>query len=194
MMFYLSDAYFPVLTHLYFIVLVIVCSLFILNLTVAVLLDNYTEKQSEEEGKLSSTLDLIEMGKDAKLPDEIIEFIIGQDITITKKKKPKVMKGDGDDANTSSSKSLSSNIYHNLYITFINSGVTVPENPYYKYKITRFAYHLVMHPLFNTAIMAIIVMNTIMLAFDRYPEPPKSQQYIFYIFNIVFTVIFGLEV
>ena len=42
--------------------------------------------------------------------------------------------------------------------------------------------------------MLIIVMNTIMLAFDRYPEPSNDQQFIFYVLNIVFTVIFGLEV
>ena len=160
----------------------------------AVLLDNYAETEDKDGGLIANTLELVEAGKEASLPDEVIEFIIQQDITTVKKKRKTVLQSDDGDANTSAAKSMVSNIYVGLYAAFINDEITVPAIPYYKYKITRWTYRVVMHPLFNTTIMLIIVMNTIMLAFDRYPEPPDDQQFIFYVFNIVFTVIFGLEV
>lgn len=159
----------------------------------AVLLDNYAETEDKDGGLIANTLELVEAGKEASLPDEVIEFIIQQDITTVKKKRKTVLQSD-DDTNKSASKSMASNIYAGLYAAFISNEITVPAIPYYKHKITRWTYLVVMHPLFNTTIMLIIVMNTIMLAFDRYPEPPDDQQFIFYIFNIVFTVIFGLEV
>ena len=157
------------------------------------MLDNYAETEDEDGGLVANTLELIEAGKEAKLPDEVIEFIIQQDITTVKKKRTNVLQGDGDES-MASSKSMTSNLYHNLYATFISNELVVPDISYYKYKITRWTYYFVMHPLFNTAIMLIIIMNTIMLAFDRYPDPPVNQQETFYIFNIVFTVIFSLEV
>lgn len=91
-------------------------------------------------------------------------------------------------------KSLSSNIYNNLYTNFINNEAVVPDHKYYNYKVTRWTYKVAVHPLFNTTIMIIIVLNTIMLALERYPEYPDAQKEVFYICNIVFTIIFSVEV
>lgn len=194
MMYFLSDAYFPVFTHIYFIVLVIVCSFFILNLTVAILLDKYAESENQDRRHLSKTLELIDAGKEAGLPSEVIMFIIDQDITTIRKKKANLLNSKGPSESSLFGTSLSSKLYNNLYANFINSEISIPQNSYYKYKITRWSYYFTMHPLFNTVILLIIIMNTVMLAFDKYPEPPKDQQNIFYVFNIVFTVIFSLEV
>ena len=84
MMYYYSDAYFPVLTHIYFISLVIICSFFIINLTVAILLDNYAESEHQNNENLTNTVELIDAGKQASLPAEVIDFIIEQDITTIK--------------------------------------------------------------------------------------------------------------
>lgn len=188
MMYYYSDAYNPWITHFYFISLVIVCSFFILNLTVAILLDNYAENENQDGGLISSTIELTEAGKAAGLPEEVIDFVIHQDITTIKKKKTNLSKGL--DATSSMGGSMTSNVYHNLYITFISNKATVPQHKYYNNFFTRWMYKTAVHPLFNTFIMFVILINTVMLAMDRYPDPPTTQEEVFYILNIIFTVIF----
>lgn len=185
MMYYYSDAYQPVATHLYFILLVIICSFFILNLTIAILLDNYAERENEDGGLVSSTVELTDAGKEANLPPEVIDFIIHQDITTTKKKSTKnVLRRASVDSSmnttNSPSKSLGSNIYRNMYLTFISNEAVVPAHKYYNWKITRWMYLFAIHPLFNTTIMVIIGLNTIMLSFERYPEPSDAERMIFY--------------
>ena len=44
-----NDAYLPILTTLYFVSCVIICSFFIINLTVAVMLDNYSQQEKQNE-------------------------------------------------------------------------------------------------------------------------------------------------
>ena len=192
MMYYYSDAYNPWLTHFYFISLIIICSFFILNLTVAILLDNYAENENQEGGLISSAIELTEAGKSAGLPEEVIDFVIHQDITTIKKKKTKLVSTS--DQTSSMGGSMTSNIYHNMYISFISHKATIPQHKYYKYFFTRWMYITAVHPLFNTFIMGVILINTIMLAMDRYPEPPEEQENVFYIINIIFTAIFCLEV
>jgi hypothetical protein len=51
-----------------------------------------------------------------------------------------------------------------------------------------------MLPIFNTFIFTIIIANTIILAMDKYPAQPKNVEDILFIINIIFTVIFTLEV
>jgi hypothetical protein len=158
-------------------------------------LDTYAENEGQDGGLISNTLELNDVGKEAGLPQSVIDFIIHQDITITKnKKKNPLQSAGGGDSVTTVGKSMTSNIYHNIYVVFINKEAIIPQDKYYKYKVTRWTYKLAIHPLFNTVIMAIIIMNTIILAFDRYPEPPEDQKLVFYYFNVAFTFIFSIEV
>lgn len=159
------------------------------------MLDNYAESENQDGGLVSNILELNEVGKDANLPQSVIDFIIHQDISTTKsKKKNSIMTALGADSVNSSGKSMSSNVYHNIYINFINTEIVIPQDKYYNYRITRWMYRIAIHPLFNSFIMTIIVLNTIILAFDRYPVPPSNQQNVFNYFNIAFTIIFSLEV
>jgi hypothetical protein len=194
MMYYYSDAYFPWITHFYFIALIIICSFFILNLTIAILLENYAENESQDGGLILNTIELMDAGKEACLPKEVIDFIINQDITTIKKKKKTFLMASNASSMNSSGKSMTSNVYHNLYVMFISHEATIPAHRYYDYRITRWMYLVSVHPLFNSFIMLIIVMNTIFLSFERYPEPPDSQIEIFAFFNFCFTVIFTIEV
>ena len=193
-MYYYSGSFSPVLTHIVFISMIIVCSFFLLNLTIAILLDKYAESEVEDGGLIEDSLALHDAGREAKLPPEVINFIIHQDITSIKKKSKSNLSSNASASLSSSGKSLSSNLYDNFWVTFINSEIIVPQTKYYKFKITRWMYYLAMHPLFNSFILLMIVFNTILLAFERYPEPPQSQQDLFADFNIAFIAIFGLEV
>jgi Na+-transporting methylmalonyl-CoA/oxaloacetate decarboxylase gamma subunit len=158
-------------------------------------LDNYAENEDQDGGLISNTLELNDAGKDADLPQSIIDFIIHQDITITKNKKKNPLQSPGGAADSSKvSKSMTSNIYHNIYVAFITSEAVIPQDKYYEYRVTRWMYKLAVHPMFNTVVMTIIIMNTIILAFDRYPEPPAGQMEVYNYFNIVFTIIFSIEV
>ena len=76
----------------------------------------------------------------------------------------------------------------------MQTSIITPQTKYYKVWFTRWMFYLAMHPLFNTFILLMIIFNTVLLAFDRYPEPPQSQQDLFNYFNIGFIGIFGLEV
>ena len=51
-----------------------------------------------------------------------------------------------------------------------------------------------MTPAFNTMIMLIILTNTVLLALERYPLMPQSDQDILFIINIIFTIVFTFEV
>ena len=71
-----SDAYFPILTQIYFVVCIIVCSFFLLNLTIATMLENYV-KQEEEARENSGQYDqLLLVGQQAGLSEEVIHEII----------------------------------------------------------------------------------------------------------------------
>ena len=80
-MYYYSGSFSPVLTHIVFISMIIICSFFLLNLTIAILLDKYAESEVEDGGLIEDSLALHDAGREAKLSTEVIDFIIHQDIT-----------------------------------------------------------------------------------------------------------------
>lgn len=126
------------ITPLYFIFLLLVGSFFILNLTIAIMLDKY-EEISEAQGDQEMVHELIEMGRQAGLPQELSEFLITQDITVKKKKENK--------------ENWKANLKSKLYENFIyDSEVIIPNTKYHSYKIIRFFFLLVEAPLFNSFI------------------------------------------
>jgi hypothetical protein len=73
-----EDASSRLFVDLYFISCVVICSFFLLNLTIAVMLMKYEEldkaqKQSEHNKQLK------DLGQDIKLPNALTEFLISQD-------------------------------------------------------------------------------------------------------------------
>ena len=66
---------------------VIICSFFLLNLTIAVMLMQYEELEQKNSNSVHKTL-LRNIGLDANLPHNLVEFVIKQsNLTIGKKAK-----------------------------------------------------------------------------------------------------------
>jgi len=68
------------------------------------------------------------------------------------------------------------------------------EDGYYKNCLTRICFHIVNSPIFNAFIILIILLNTIVLAMDKYPDFEGMIKDVFSYANIVFTIIFTFEV
>ena len=63
---------------MYFISCVIICSFFLLNLTIAVMLMKYEELDKSQENSTHKN-ELKSLGKEIDLPPELILFLINQD-------------------------------------------------------------------------------------------------------------------
>jgi hypothetical protein len=123
-------------TPLYFILLILLCSFFILNLTIAIMLDQYEKISSatEDQGMIN---EIVDMGKQAKLPDKIIDFLVTQDITLKNKKEAFQW-----------SKFKASILENFIY----SPEMVVPSSRYYEIKLLRCIYLLVMASFFNSLI------------------------------------------
>jgi hypothetical protein len=69
-----------------------------------------------------------------------------------------------------------------------------PEDGYYHNALTRICFYVVNSPIFNGFILFVIVLNTIVLSLDKYPEFEENVQEIFKVLNVSFTIIFTFEV
>ena len=67
----------------------------------------------------------------------------------------------------------------------------MPEDDRYKYRICRVSWKIINFPLFQHLIMLLIVLNTICLATDSYPE--RDYKATITTVNMLFTIIFALE-
>ena len=77
----------------------------------------------------------------------------------------------------------------------IKSSVTFDsDDKYYKNCLTRICFHVVNSPIFNGFIILIILLNTIVLSMDQYPEIEGPISELFHTANIIFTIIFTIEV
>ena len=86
-MYSLDDAYIGVITNFYFVLCVVICSLFLLNLTIAVMLQKYDDLQRDSHDS-SKDSELAAIGEEAQIPAKITQFIIEND-SITMKKSTK---------------------------------------------------------------------------------------------------------
>ncbi|CAI2378686.1 unnamed protein product [Moneuplotes crassus] len=165
---------------LYFIFLLFVGSFFILNLTIAIMLDKY-EEISSAQGNKEMINELFDIGREAGLPNELTEFLLNHDIKSKDKKQSK--------------ENWKVHLKHRLYENFIyNSGVEVPNGKYHSVNFTRFFFLLVEAPFFNSFIFLCIITNTILLALEKHPEHNDNFNKFLNLSNTVFTVIFTLEV
>ena len=178
-MYIYQNSFSKYITPLYFIFLLLVWSFFILNITIAIMLDKY-EETSSSQGDEEMINELIEIGKEAGLPNELTEFLITQDITVKKRK----------DTHEDWKKNLKVSLIENF---IYNPAIKIPNKKYLKNWFTKSMFLVVMAPLFNTVIFLCISINTIMLSLEKYPEYPTGFQEFRDYSNTVFTVIFTLE-
>ena len=128
--------------------------------------------------------ELEDIGKEAKLPEELIEFLIETDNLTLPKKARRKNKNDMEKSNW------------DLFWEMLACKRTmeIPDSNYYNNGFTKFFFYMATSDLFNTFIMIIIITNTFFLAFDRYPEMDEGLKSVLDGLNLVFTVIFTLEV
>jgi hypothetical protein len=82
-----------------------------------------------------------------------------------------------------------------MWDQLIKSTVTFDDkDKYYMNPVTRICFYIVQSPLFNAFIMLIILLNTLVLSLDQYPEMEGAITVVLHYANLVFTVIFTLEV
>jgi len=106
------------------------------------MLKNYDELDKNEKNT-EHQASLIEIGMMAKLPSKLIYFIVGEENLIVSKKANRRLKNRGENQNLRSQ----------LIRSFVYSEVKIPEENYYKWKITRYIYFLLQVPLFSTFIL-----------------------------------------
>lgn len=156
------DAYKKRFVQFYFLLCIVVCSFFVLNLTIAVMLLKYDELDKSE--KSSSHLEELrvygkQIGQDG-LPEKFTEFIIDQDNIQISAKGLKILKNQKEES---------------FWTKMTRSSATFDdEDSYYKNPLTRVCFYIVNSPIFNGFILVVIVANTIVLSMDKYPEYDES--------------------
>lgn len=89
-MYIFQDVAAPFFVVIYFMTCVVICSFFLLNLTIAVMLMEYDELEQKNDKSVHKK-ELREIGATANLPPRLIVFIIAQSsLTIGKKAKQKL--------------------------------------------------------------------------------------------------------
>ena len=90
-MYIYQDAYLKWFVIIYFVMVIIICSFFLINLTVAVMLGKYEELDKSEDSEKHKN-ELRNIGYDIGLPKELTEYLINKEnielkVRSTKKKK-----------------------------------------------------------------------------------------------------------
>lgn len=89
-MYIYEDVAHPAFVTFYFVACVVICSFFLLNLTIAVMLMEYDELEQKNSNSVHK-ITLRNMGLDAGLPRLLVEFVVKQsNLTIGKKAKKKL--------------------------------------------------------------------------------------------------------
>jgi hypothetical protein len=146
------------------------------------MLKNYDELDKNEKNT-SHQASLIEIGMETKLPSRLIYFIVGEENLIVSRKAKKRL------VDLREKQSIKNQIIKGL----IYSKTEIPNEKYYKSRITRFFYVTVTLPLFSTFILFCILMNTIVLSLERYPMPENEKE-AYNNVNYFFSSIFAIEV
>lgn len=173
------SAFTPWMVIIYFILCVIVCSMFVLNLTIAVMLLKYDEFESQNESD-DKDQDLREYAEGVGLPFKFIDFVLEQDNLHISQKGAKLLV----------SKSDNSDFWRGMLISDVRPDA---EDWYYQNCFTRTFFYVVSSPLFNGFVTLIIVWNTIVLAMSKYPEWEEGTTNTLKSFNLVFNIIFTFE-
>lgn len=175
-----QDVYTSSFVQIYFVLCAVVCSMFVLNLTIAVMLLKYDEFSNSDEGQDDKDQELIEYAEQIGLPYRFIDFILEHDgIQISQKGLKMLQRQSSDD---------------DFWTKLIYSDQKPDEEDcYYQNPVTRFLFYVVTSPIFGGFITTVIVINTLCLAMTKYPEWPESIGNVLATFGTIFTVVFTLE-
>lgn len=163
----------------YYISCVVICSFFLLNLTIAVMLMKYeeldkTSKNSEHD------VSLREMGRQIRgMEPKLIEFLIDQDNIQIQGEGQKLLKQEDS--------------FFQQLLKKPKSMIDKSEK-YYSYRIVQTCNDVIMNQYFDAFIIFVIILNTIALAMDMHPNFEQGVLDALSIFNYIFTVIFTAEV
>ena len=77
---------------------------------------------------------------------------------------------------------------------FAAKKVTVDlKDPYYSKPLVWISYKIIMNPYFDSIIIFVIILNTLSLALDKYPQFPDIVLESISGLNFIFTIIFTAE-
>lgn len=160
------NSYSTIVSQFFFISCVVICAYFLLNLTIAVMLDKFKRLKQKSTDKIIEKYEMNQQRvKNLKQLDQILDYQNKLSIRL----KLQV-----------------------LYSKIIYQAPGEPPDDIarYDYFLCRLCWKINNIPLFNSVIMCLIIANTVVLATDKYPTPEKdliSQS------NQVFNVFFALE-
>ena len=105
-------------------------------------------------------MQLREIAVKSKLPKSLVDFIVREgSLQVSKKARDQILE-----------KENKQGTCDKIFATLPTPNPN--ENKYYRYKITRIFFSIAMSNLFGTFIMIFIVLNTLVLSLDRYPNMP----------------------
>lgn len=152
----MQDGYSIFFSTMFFVALVIICSYFLLNLTVAVMLDNFKQLNKSETQEF---IEKYENNRHRVKHLKELDAALGR-LKFLKSKQPRRL--------------VMGNFCRNH--CFRNPGV--PKRPpgcdnfyRYDYKICLYSWKIIKQPIFSHLVMTCIVLNTVILANERFPEP-----------------------
>ena len=171
----MQDGYSLFFSTIFFMALVIICSYFLLNLTVAVMLDNFKQLN---DSQTSVFVERYENNRHRVNQLKNLDIALGR----LKQHNCKVPK-----------RNRLRDFCRNF--CFVNPGYPkkVERKGFYRYdyKICLYSYYIIKQPIFNHIIMCLIILNTLMLASERYPE--GEDLILDSNFAYVFTILFSIE-
>jgi len=192
-MYMLMDAYNPVMTSSFFIILVCFGSFFVLNLLLAVLENNYneqeqanTDRKDQEKAQREKELLTIQIDAMSVLSDDAIGANIDENAGWTSD----FPMGDFDFDSMLEEETTAMGLFDH----YLGWCIMDPhsEEAKERNKFRQLLYDFVQHPRFGIAITLCICLNTIVLAADHHPMDPGFESML-EILNFAFTLIFVVE-
>jgi hypothetical protein len=173
----------------YFVLVIVVCSFFVLNLTIALMLLKYEEVQADlrkdaahdSEDRDMFSRELHDLGEFIFGPEHhaLVDFIVDTDGIMIHKAALKELKA-------------ASGFFKSLFEGERNN-IQRDTDPYYQDGHVKTCLAIIEHDYFGGSIMIVIILNTVCLALDRYPNPPEGETYVIHILNLVCTAVFTFE-
>ena len=162
---------------MYFVTCVIVCSFFLLNLTIAVMLMKYEELDKTQDNNKHSE-ELRQLGRAIRLPAPLIDFLIKQNGLQIASGASKILKQED-------------SFFKQLFAK--KEAQVDTREPYYSGFVVSHCYSVIMHPYFDASIIFIIILNTLTLSLDVYPRADDWVMAMLTVLNYIFTIIFTIE-
>lgn len=170
----MQDGYGVMFSSVFFVMVVIICSYFLLNLTVAIMLDNFKQLNGARTASFNEQYEYnrhrVKLLKD-------LDSALGRTSYLTVKKEK-----------------LWIQTFCAAYCCRYPGHPLKKKKAYgynrYNNRCCLYAWMIIKQPIFNHMIMLAIILNTIQLAMDRYPEPEPT---IFNDSNLFFTILFASE-